>query len=91
MDTWDVLHTYSAITVIFVGDASMSPYEVTYEGGSVEHWNEEPGALWLKQVTDIYENCAQPAGRTLWEHTASLQIIKQNFSPTACIRLPLRA
>ncbi|MGB0478372.1 MAG: vWA domain-containing protein [Parvibaculales bacterium] len=83
MDTWDVLHTYgSDYKVIFVGDASMSPYEVTYEGGSVEHWNEEPGALWLKRVTDIYENCVwlNPLGERYWEHTASLQIIKQLFS-----------
>ena len=83
MNTWDVLHTYgSDYKVIFVGDASMSPYEVTYEGGSVEHWNEEPGALWLKRVTDIYENCVwlNPLGERYWEHTASLQIIKQLFS-----------
>ena len=83
MDTWDVLHTYgSDYKVIFVGDASMSPYEVTYEGGSVEHWNEEPGALWLKRVTDIYENCVwlNPLGERYWEHTASLQIIKQLFN-----------
>ena len=80
MDTWDVLHTYgSDYKIIFVGDASMSPYEVTYEGGSVEHWNEEPGALWLKRVTDIYESCVwlNPLGERYWEHTASLQIIKQ--------------
>jgi hypothetical protein len=42
--TWDVLHKYphSEYKVIFVGDATMSPYEITYPGGSVEHWNEEP-------------------------------------------------
>ena len=83
MNTWDVLHTYgSDYKVIFIGDASMSPYEVTYEGGSVEHWNEEPGALWLKRVTDIYESCVwlNPLGERYWEHTASLQIIKQLFN-----------
>ena len=37
--------------VIFVGDATMSPYEITYPGGSVEHWNEEPGAVWMDRVT----------------------------------------
>lgn len=41
----------------FVGDASMRPYEITVPGGSVEHMNEEPGALWLRRVTDIYEHC----------------------------------
>ncbi len=83
MDTWDVLHTYgSDYKIIFVGDASMSPYEITYEGGSVEHWNEEAGALWLKRLTDIYESAIwlNPLGERYWEHTASLQIIKQIFA-----------
>jgi uncharacterized protein with von Willebrand factor type A (vWA) domain len=82
MNTWDVLHTYPHdYKVIFVGDASMSPYEITYEGGSVEHWNEEAGALWLKRVTDIYESCIwlNPMAERYWEHTPSCQIIKQIF------------
>ena len=73
MNTWDVLHTYPHdYKVIFVGDASMSPYEITYEGGSVEHWNEEAGALWLKRVTDIYESCIwlNPMAERYWEHIA---------------------
>ena len=83
MPTWDVLHTFpSDYKVIFVGDASMSPYEITYEGGSVEHWNEEAGATWLQRVTEIYENCVwlNPVAERYWEHTASTQIIKQIFS-----------
>ena len=50
--------------VIFVGDATMSPYEITYPGGSVEHWNEEAGAVWLDRVTQIYEHVrvAEPGG-----------------------------
>mgnify|MGYP001175707189 FL=1 len=83
MPTWDVLHTYpSDYKVIFVGDASMSPYEITYEGGSVEHWNEEAGGMWLQRVTDIYENCIwlNPIAERYWEHTPSLQIIKQIFA-----------
>ena len=82
MPTWDVLHTYpSDYKVIFVGDASMSPYEITYEGGSVEHWNEEAGGLWLQRVTEIYENCIwlNPIAERYWEHTPSLQIVKQIF------------
>ena len=82
MPTWDVLHTYpSDYKVIFVGDASMSPYEITYEGGSVEHWNEEAGGLWLQRVTEIYENCVwlNPIAERYWEHTPSLQIVKQIF------------
>ncbi|MBN9248868.1 MAG: VWA domain-containing protein, partial [Hyphomicrobium sp.] len=57
IDTWQVLHTYPAdYKVIFIGDASMSPYEITVAGGSVEHMNEEPGAIWLKRVTDVYKH-----------------------------------
>ncbi|MEM9123789.1 MAG: VWA domain-containing protein, partial [Pseudomonadota bacterium] len=53
--TWEVLHKYPAdYKIIFVGDASMSPYEITYPGGSVEHWNEEAGSAWMQRVTDIY-------------------------------------
>ena len=47
--TWDVLHTYPAdYKVIFIGDAAMSPYEIAVPGGSVEHMNEEPGAVWIE-------------------------------------------
>ena len=53
--TWDVLHTYPHdYKVVFVGDASMSPYEITAPGGSVEHFNDEPGAMWLERVTRTY-------------------------------------
>ena len=49
--TWDVLHTYPHdYKVVFVGDASMSPYEITAPGGSVEHFNEEAGAVWMERV-----------------------------------------
>ena len=55
--TWDVLHKFPHdYKVIFVGDATMSPYEITYPGGSVEHWNEEAGAVWLDRVAQIYEH-----------------------------------
>ncbi len=80
MDTWDVLHKYpSDYKVIFVGDATMSPYEITYAGGSVEHWNEEPGGIWLERVNQIYENCVwlNPVAERHWEYTPSLQIVKQ--------------
>ena len=78
--TWDVLHKYpSDYKVIFVGDATMSPYEITYAGGSVEHWNEEPGGIWLERVNQIYESCIwiNPIPERHWEYTPSLQIIKQ--------------
>ena len=80
MNTWDVLHKFpSDYKIVFVGDATMSPYEITYAGGSVEHWNEEPGGVWLERVTQIYENAVwlNPVAERHWEYTPSLQIIKQ--------------
>ena len=81
--TWDVMHTYpSDYKVIFVGDASMSPYEITYPGGSVEHMNPEPGALWLQRALDIYEHAVwlNPTPDRYWEYTPSIEMIRQLFS-----------
>ena len=78
--TFDVLHKYGHdYKVIFVGDATMSPYEVTQPGGSVEHWNEEAGAAWMTRVTDIYESCVwlNPTPERYWEHTASAAMLKR--------------
>lgn len=79
LSTWDVLHKYPAdYKVVFVGDATMSPYEVTYPGGSVEHWNEEPGAAWLKRVADIYPHMIwiNPVPERHWDHTPSVSLIR---------------
>lgn len=52
----DVLHKYSGdYRVIFIGDATMSPYEIVHPGGSVEHWNEESGETWMRRLTSVYE------------------------------------
>jgi uncharacterized protein with von Willebrand factor type A (vWA) domain len=78
--TWDVLHTYPAdYKVIFVGDASMSPYEITMPGGSVEHWNEEAGAIWLQRVMDVYKSAVwlNPLAEHLWPYTASVGVVRQ--------------
>jgi hypothetical protein len=78
--TWDVLHKYPHdYKVVIVGDATMSPYEITYPGGSVEHWNEEPGAVWLERLTRIYEHVVwlNPVPERHWEYTPSIQIMKQ--------------
>jgi uncharacterized protein len=78
--TWDVLHTYPAdYKVIFVGDASMSPYEIAQPGGSVEHWNQEAGAVWLQRVTGIYKSAVwlNPVPEHLWDYTASIGYIRQ--------------
>ena len=76
--TWQVLHTYPAdYKVILVGDAAMSPYEITVPGGSVEHMNPEAGAVWLKRVTDIYRHAVwlNPVPRQHWDWTPSIGLI----------------
>ncbi len=78
--TWDVLHTYPHdYKLIFVGDASMSPYEMIYPGGAVEHWNEETGSLWMERVLNIYSHAVwlNPVPEEWWEHTMSTRMIKQ--------------
>ena len=81
--TWDVLHKFPHdYKVIFVGDATMSPYEITYPGGSVEHWNEEAGALWLDRVAQIYGHVVwlNPVQEKHWEYTPSIGLINQIVS-----------
>lgn len=76
--TWDVLHTYPSDTkVIFIGDAAMSPYEITTPGGSVEHSNPEPGAEWLRRVADIYDKCVwlNPLPADQWSWTSSIGMV----------------
>jgi uncharacterized protein with von Willebrand factor type A (vWA) domain len=76
--TFDVLHKFpSDYKVVFVGDASMSPYEITVPGGSVEHMNEEPGAAWIKRVTGIYEHAVwlNPVPEAHWSWTPSIQLV----------------
>ncbi|MDT8757894.1 VWA domain-containing protein [Sphingomonas psychrotolerans] len=78
--TWDVLHKYGHdYKLIFVGDASMSAYEITHPGGSVEHFNEEPGAVWMQRLVNTY-----PAAVWLnvlpeahWGYTQSVRIIRE--------------
>jgi len=80
--TWDVLHKYPHdYKVIFVGDASMSPYEITVPGGSVEYFNEEAGAIWLQRLLDIYESAIwlNPIADKHWEYAPSIQMIKELF------------
>ena len=78
--TLDVTHKYASdYKLIFVGDATMSPYEIVYAGGSVEHWNEEPGAVWLKRVLAIWRSAAwlNPEPVRRWEHTPSIKITRE--------------
>ena len=80
INTWDVLHKFPHdYKIIFVGDATMSPYEITYPGGSVEHWNEEAGAVWLDRVSQIYEHAVwlNPTAERHWDYTPSIGLLKQ--------------
>jgi uncharacterized protein with von Willebrand factor type A (vWA) domain len=78
--TWDVLHTYGHdYKVVFVGDASVSPYEIMSVGGSVEHFNDEPGALWMERVTRTYPACVwlNPVPEKEWDFTHSIGVMRQ--------------
>jgi len=78
--TWDVLRKYPADTrVIFVGDATMSPYEVMAPGGSVEYNNEEPGAAWLARFVSAFPKFAwlNPEPEHLWQYRQSIVLIRQ--------------
>jgi uncharacterized protein len=83
MPTFDLLHTYGHdYKVIFVGDASMSPYEIMAPGGSVEHYNEETGALWMERVARTYPACIwlNPVPEREWGYTASIGLMRQLVS-----------
>jgi hypothetical protein len=78
--TMQVLHTYDAgYKLIFVGDASMSPYELLQPGGSVEHWNEEPGQVWLQRMLNTYPKAVwlNPAPERWWGGTQSIGIVRR--------------
>ena len=76
----DLMHKYAHdYKVVFVGDASMSPYEIMQPGGSVEHWNEESGELWMRRLRETYEKCIwiNPVPEDEWEYTQSIAITRQ--------------
>jgi uncharacterized protein len=78
--TWDLLHKYGHdYKVIFVGDATMSPYEILQPGGSIEYFNEEAGAVWVKRVTDVYQKCVwlNPEPEEIWGYRQSVQVMKE--------------
>jgi hypothetical protein len=77
--TVEVLRTYASdYKLILVGDATMSPYEITSSGGSVEHWNAEPGSVWLERLMRAYPKFAwiNPQPQARWRHTASIALIR---------------
>lgn len=76
----EITHKYGPdYKLVFVGDATMSPYEIAYPGGSVEHWNEEPGATWIKRLLNVYPKAIwlnpEPEGR--WEYTPSVKLTRE--------------
>jgi len=77
--TLEIINKYSRdYKVIFVGDASMSPYEIFSKGGSVEYWNDEPGEVWMRRILDHYNNVAwiNPVEEDDWSFYQSIKMIK---------------
>jgi len=78
--TLDLLRTYPHdYKVVFVGDATMSPYEIMHPGGSVEHWNEEAGAVWMQRLRQTWPHCVwlNPEPEARWATTPSIHITRQ--------------
>ena len=83
LETWQVLRTYGPDwKLVFVGDATMSPYEVVYPGGSVEHWNEEPGQVWMGRMLDHFKHAVwlNPVPDRHWPYTPSVEMLQQIMS-----------
>ena len=81
--TWDIIRKYNSdYRLIFVGDATMSPYEILQAGGSVEYNNEEAGAIWLQRLVERYPKYAwlNPEPEGVWEYRQSVSVIKQLMS-----------
>ncbi|QHS11326.1 VWA domain-containing protein [Sinimarinibacterium sp. NLF-5-8] len=81
---FDVLHKYTAdYKVIFVGDATMSPYEIVHPGGSIEHWNEEAGSVWFKRIYDAFPHLVwlNPEPEHTWDYTASIKVTQELLGP----------
>jgi len=75
----ELTHKYSSdYKLVIVGDATMSPYEIVYAGGSVEHWNEEPGAVWIKRLLNTYPKAIwlNPEPRARWDYTPSIKMTR---------------
>ena len=77
---WDVLHKYGHdYKLVIVGDAAMSPYEISHPGGSVEHFNEEAGSVWMERLTRVYPAAVwlNPAPEKQWNYSQSTKILHQ--------------
>ena len=81
--TWEVIRTYGPdYKCIFVGDASMSPYEIAYPGGASEYWNQEAGQVWLSRAIEHWSHhlWINPSPERYWQHTQSTQMIREIFN-----------
>ena len=77
---YEIIRTFNKETrVIFVGDALMSPYEITYPGGSIEHWNKEPGSVWMKRICSYFSKLVwlNPENREEWDYSQSNMIVRE--------------
>ncbi|NNK77674.1 MAG: VWA domain-containing protein [Litoreibacter sp.] len=91
--TWEVLRTYgSDYKCIFVGDASMSPYEIAYPGGANEHHNPEAGQVWLTRARDQWPDhmWINPLPERYWRYTQSIQMIQDIFGPDRMVPMTLK-
>lgn len=82
LPTWDVMNRFGKdYKAIFVGDASMSPYEIAVPGGANEHWNPEPGELWLRRARETWHDniWLNPVPEQHWPHTRSIAMVSQIF------------
>ncbi len=80
MATWDVIHSYGPdYKLVFVGDASMSPYEIARPGGSIEYWNEESGAVWMERLLNTWRHAAwlNPIAEEHWGYTPSIHMLQE--------------
>ncbi len=80
IDVHEILRSFGPdYKVIFVGDATMGPYEITYSGGSVEHWNAEAGAVWMDRITSHFDKVVwlNPQPEQHWEYHHSIQIMME--------------
>jgi len=80
LSTSELMRTYGRdYKLIFVGDATMSPYEIIQAGGSVEHWNPEPGRVWIERLTSHFRKSAwlNPSKEDFWRYTHSIELLRQ--------------
>jgi uncharacterized protein with von Willebrand factor type A (vWA) domain len=90
--TWDILRTYgSDYRCIFVGDASMSPYEIAYPGGASEHWNKEAGSVWLTRAIETWQSnlWINPVPERHWQYTQSIDMIQNLFGRDRMVPMTL--